>query len=230
MFKFLSQNIFVQNLIVNILTKYHPAIDHNIGKIKLIKNVMWLCELEKIEGSYFEFGVYNGTSLFAAMKSHLNLKSNLVRKFYGFDSFDDGFKYFVSEDNHSFFKEGDFVSSFSRVKKRFLKYNNVTLIKGYFEETVKDKSVHDLYTNEKCAIIFIDCDLMNPSTIALNFIKPILQIGSIIILDDYWSYKANINLGVAGAFNKFLNENTNIKVRKYFDYGIGGTSFIIENI
>jgi hypothetical protein len=35
MFKFLSQNFFFQNLFVNIITKYHPAIDHNIGKIKL---------------------------------------------------------------------------------------------------------------------------------------------------------------------------------------------------
>jgi hypothetical protein len=230
MFKFLSQNFFFQNLFVNIITKYHPAIDHNIGKIKLIKNIMWLCELEKIEGSYFEFGVYNGTSLFAAMKCHLNLKSNIERKFYGFDSFDDGFKYFVEEDRHNFFKEGDFISSYNRVKKRFSNFNNVRLIKGYFEETVKDKNVNEMFDNEKCAIIFIDCDLMNPSIIALEFIKPILQIGSIIILDDYWSYKANPTLGVAGAFNKFLNDNENIKVRRYFDYGIGGTSFIIENL
>ena len=113
---------------------------------------------------------------------------------------------------------------------RFSKYKNVSLIKGYFEETVKDKNVYELFENEKGAIIFIDCDLMNPSIIALNFIKPILQIGSIIILDDYWSYKANPSLGVAGAFNKFLNDNENIKVKRYFDYGIGGTSFIIENL
>ena len=230
MFKFLSQNFFFQNLFVNIITKYHPAIDHNIGKIKLIKNIIWLCELEKIEGSYFEFGVYNGTSLFAAMKCHLNLKSNIKRKFYGFDSFDDGFKYFVEEDKHNFFKEGDYVSSYNRVKKRFSNYKNVRLINGYFEETVKDKNVNEMFEKEKCAIIFIDCDLMNPSIIALNFINPILQIGSIIILDDYWSYKANPSLGVAGAFNKFLNDNENIKVKRYFDYGIGGTSFIIENL
>ena len=198
--------------------------------MKLIKNVMWLCELEKIQGAYFEFGVYNGTSLFAAMKCHLNLKSNKKTKFYGFDSFDDGFKYFVEEDKHNFFKEGDFVSSYNRVKKRFSKYKNVSLIKGYFEETVKDKNVYELFENEKCAIIFIDCDLMNPSIIALDFIKPILQIGSIIIIDDYWSYKANQSLGVAGAFNKFLNDNQKIKVRRYFNYGIGGTLFIIENL
>ena len=58
-----------------------------------------------------------------------------------------------------------------------------------------------------CNCIFIDTDLMNPSKIALDFIKPILQQGSIIILDDYFAYKGNSNKGTAGALKNFLNDD-----------------------
>ena len=55
------------------------------------------------------------------------------------------------------------------------------------------KKTKDICNNDKCAVIFIDCDLMNPAYIALNFIKPILQQGSIIIIDDYFSYRGDEN-------------------------------------
>ena len=113
---------------------------------------MWLCELEKIQGAYFEFGVYNGTSLFAAMKCHLNLKSNKKTKFYGFDSFDDGFKYFVEEDKHNFFKEGDFVS--------FTEYTNLdegrfyVRLGGFLEFLKTQKLIY----NNGVALIDVDTE------------------------------------------------------------------------
>ncbi|MCX6824754.1 MAG: hypothetical protein NTY80_00885 [candidate division SR1 bacterium] len=191
---------------------------------------MWNCELEKIEGGYFEFGVYEGTSLFAAVKTHKKIKSEIKRNFYGFDSFDDGFKYFDEKDKHPFFKEGDFVSSYEKVKRRFKKFTNVKLIKGYFEETIDKGKGKDIHNNDKCAIAFIDCDLMNPSMVALEYIKPMIQAGSILIIDDYYAYKGDENLGPCGAFNKFLSKYPHIKAREFADYGYGGKAFIITRI
>ncbi len=116
MFNFLKNNIFLQNLIIKFLTFFHPAVNHNIGKVNLIKNAIYFSEIEKIEGSYYEFGIYNGSSLYAALKSYLYLNSKIKRNFYGFDSFDEGFKYFINNDKHDFFKEGDFTSSYKLVK------------------------------------------------------------------------------------------------------------------
>ena len=86
-----------------------------------------------------------------------------------------------------------------------------------------------MFDNEKCAIIFIDCDLMNPSIIALEFIKPILQIGSIIILDDYFSYKGSHKAGVARAFNEFV-KTFGFSIRQVFTYGMGGSVYIISSM
>lgn len=221
---------FLQNLIVKIICFLHPSIEHNIGKVEMLKKAMFHCELEEIEGSYFEFGLFEGTSLYAAVRLHKGIASKIERNFYGFDSFDEGFKYFDQRDKHPFFKEGDFVSSYEKVFKRLKKFKNVKLIKGYFEETVKDKLTSEISGNDKCAILFIDCDLMGPAMIALDFIKPILQQGTIIILDDYWAYKGSQNLGTCGALNEFLQNNPDIKVRNYYSYGHGGMSFIVTNV
>jgi Macrocin-O-methyltransferase (TylF) len=221
---------FIQNVVVNLQTSLHPSIMHNLGKIEIIKKAMWHSELESLEGDYFEFGIYEGTSLYAAVKSHLKIKSKFKRNFYGFDSFDDGFKYFDEKDKHPFFKEGDFVSSYAKAKKRFSNFSNVKLIKGYFEETTTTPEAKDIYGENLCAIVFIDCDLMHPTVVALEYVRPILQKGTIIILDDYFAYKGDENLGTSGALKTFLQKYPTIKVREFADYGYGGKSFVVTGL
>ncbi|MCK9351768.1 MAG: TylF/MycF family methyltransferase [Candidatus Pacebacteria bacterium] len=230
LYKIAKNSAFLQNLAVNIATSIHPSIVHNFGKIEMIKKAIWNCELEEVSGGYFEFGIYEGTSLYAAVKAHKKINSKISRNFYGFDSFDDGFKYFDKRDIHPFFKEGDFISSYEKVKKRFSKFPNVKLIKGYFEETVANGKGADIHGKDKCAILFIDCDLMNPATVALEYAKPLLQAGTIIIIDDYYAYKGDENLGTYGAFHKFLHNHPNIKAREFSDYGYGGKSFIVMKV
>lgn len=225
-----KNNTFLQNLVVNIMASLHPSIMHNLGKIEILKKAFWHCELEKIDGDYFEFGIYEGTSLLAAVKCNRKINPKSNRTFFGFDSFDEGFKYFDKKDVHPFFKEGDFKSSYSKVWKRLGKFKNVRLVRGYFEESIKDRDVKLICGSEKCAVVFIDCDLMGPAYTALNFIKPILQAGVVLILDDYYAYKGNPNLGTSGALATFLKENPNIKLRQYCNYGYGGSSFIVTEV
>ncbi len=227
LFEIAKRCSFLQNAVIDVATSLHPSIMHNLGKIEMIKKAIFLCEVEKIEGSYFEFGIYEGSSMLAAIKAHRKIKSNIQRNFYGFDSFDSGFKYFDDRDKHPFFKEGDFISSYDRIKKRLSKYGEVILIKGYFEETIADKDPKEICRNDKAAIVFIDCDLMGPALIALSFVCPILQKGSIIIVDDYFAYKGDENLGTCGAMNQFLKENKFISIRELCSYGYGGKSFIV---
>lgn len=229
-FKFAQKTTFLQDWAVTFFSLLHPSIMHNISKIEMIKKALWHCELEYVEGAYFEFGVYEGTSLLAAVKIHNKLQSRFQRNFYGFDSFDQGLKYFDDKDRHPFFEEGCFRSSYQKVTRRFKRFKNVRLIKGYFEETVQNKQIGQISGDQRCAVVFIDCDLMNPALIALRFVRPILQKGCVIILDDFYAYKGNPSLGTAGALNKFLEENPNIKVREYHRYGYGGNSFIVIEV
>lgn len=221
---------FLQNLVIKMVAGIHPSIEHNMDKVKMIKKAFWHCELEKIDGAYFEFGVYEGSSLYAATQIEKKIHSAYQRHFYGYDSFDDGFKYFDDRDKHPFFKEGDFKSSYDKTLRRFKGNDRVHLIKGYFEETVQGKNIADRYPGTACAIVFIDCDLMGPAKIALQYVRPALQPGSVIILDDYWAYRGDLSKGTAGALKDFLQDNPTIQVREYYNYGHGGKSFIVISV
>ncbi|OGG66101.1 hypothetical protein A3I99_02015 [Candidatus Kaiserbacteria bacterium RIFCSPLOWO2_02_FULL_45_11b] len=230
LFELAKKLSFIQNIVVDMQTSLHPSIMHNLGKIEMIKKAMWHCELEGITGDYFEFGIYEGTSLYAAVKAHKKINSAYKRNFYGFDSFDEGFKYFDTKDKHPYFKEGDFVSSYEKVLRRFRKFPHVKLIKGYFEETTTTPEAKNIYGDNKCAIIFIDCDLMHPAGVALEYVYPILQPGSIIILDDYFAYKGAEDLGTSGALRAFQEKHPTVKVREFSDYGYGGKSFVVTSL
>jgi hypothetical protein len=54
-----------------------------------------------------------------------------------------------------------------------------------------------------------------------------VQLGTFIILDDYYSYKGSTSKGVTKAFDEFLS-NTGIKVRRVFTYGMGGAVFVVS--
>lgn len=230
LFKLARNSEFLQNLAASMHASVHPSIEHNLAKMGMIKKALFHCELEQIPGSYFEFGVFEGTSLMASVRIHGKLKSAFDRNFYGFDAFE-GFKYFNEQDKHPFFKEGDFKSTYDRVLRRFRRFGNVRLVKGYFEDTLGGKTPAEVCgREEKCAVCFIDCDLMTPALVALDFIRPALQKGSVIILDDYWAYKGDPNAGTSGAMGRFLAANPGIRVRPYYDYGHGGASFVVWDI
>ena len=225
----LAKNSFIlQKLAIRLLSSIHPSIEHNIAKIEMLKKALFYCELERIEGAYFEFGVFEGTSLLAAAELHRRLNFTVVRNYYGFDSFDEGFKYFSSEDAHPFFKAGDFSSSYEKTLKRFRKHQNVKLIKGFFEHSLSDSPATEI--SDKCAIAFIDCDLKSPASVALEYLVPRLQEGSVLIVDDYFAYKGKPTLGTCGAVNDFLERNDRIKLRPFNSYGHGGQSFIVYEV
>jgi hypothetical protein len=98
---------------------------------------------------------------------------------------------------------------------------------GYFSESLKDGAF--AMGIKKSKIIFIDSDTYSSANEALDFCIPTIQIGTYIVLDDYFSYKGSVKKGVAGAFKKFL-KITKAEVRQIFIYGMGGAVFVVSDI
>ena len=76
----------------------------------------------------------------------------------------------------------------------------------------------------------IDCDLKESTELALEFIKPSLQEGTILIFDDFLDYKGSMEKGECGAFEEFKKLYPYILFRRAFDYGYRGRAFIVYNI
>ena len=214
-------NLF-QNISSYIISIINPAIIHNIGKYFAIKKVFYLSSIEDVKGDYFEFGVYTGSSFNHAIrcaKSHIVFDKDFSKmKFYGFDSFK-GFGDLEESDKHSFYTDINFETSYKKVFNRVKKLINkdrFELIDGFLKDTLKSKP-----KSNYARIVFIDCDTYSSTLLALNYIKPSIQLGTIIILDDYFSYKGMKDKGTYGAFKLFLQEN-HFKTRKIFSYGMGG--------
>lgn len=231
MFALAKKSHWLQTQVVRLLAASHPAIGHNVEKIGGLKKAFYLANLESIPGDYVEFGMYEGTSFIAAFECHLRtrMKGTPPRAFWGFDSFA-GFKYSVPADAHPFFREGDFASSYekarTRIQRHFRGRARWTVTPGWLEDTIQNRTAPEVGIG-KVAVAFIDVDLGAPAKIALDFLVPALQPGSIVILDDYFAYRGSLTRGVGGAFDAFQAQHPAMKFRRLFDYGYGGQGFIL---
>ena len=232
-FGFLSKLEFLQGLSSRIISSINPAVIHNLEKYYTLKKVHYLSAIEDIEGDYLEFGVFTGSSFCHSIRCnnkliHLN-PTALSTKFYGFYSFK-GFGEISEEDKHSFYTDENFDTDFQKVQKRVAKvakHTSFELIPGFFSESLS-KGPSSLGI-KKARIIFVDSDTYSSSSEALIFCQSLVQVGTFIILDDYFSYKGSLERGVKKAFDEFL-EITGIQIRRVFTYGMGGAVFIVSKI
>ncbi len=229
-FGLLGKIFILQDILSELISRLNPAVYHNINKYLAIKKAFYLSSIEEIKGDYFEFGVFNGSSFSHAVRCAKNSEKfdpdfkKMI--FFGFDSFA-GFGEVDNFDKHKFYTDVNFKTDYEKVLNRIRKIipnDRFRLIKGFFKDSLK----LELKTN-LARIIFIDCDTYSSTKLALNFIRLKIQLGTIILLDDYFSYKGIEGRGVSGAFKNFLLEN-NIKTRTIFTYGMGGVGKIFVKI
>ena len=126
------------------------------------------------------------------------------------------------------FQKGNFACDLESVKER-ISLNNKNLYKveyykGLFSDT--GKNFHNNIGNNKIAIANIDCDLEESSYDALKIIENNLQIGTIILFDDFNCFNADNNRGQRKAFLTFKKQ-TNFTFEKFFTYNLVGQSFLV---
>jgi hypothetical protein len=114
----------------------------------------------------------------------------------------------INEKNIS--TSGDFSDvSLKELKKKikFLKLNNIELIKGDFQKTIPHyfKNIQNIFSAN------IDSDLYESYNIVLKNIYPKLIKNGIIHLDEYYSLKFP---GARIATDEFLKKNKNVKLKK----------------
>lgn len=123
----------------------------------------------KPNGLAIECGVYFG-------KSIKLLATELRQPIYGFDSFEG-----LPED----WKENEPKGSYSTKGKLPPVPENVTLIKGWFEDTLPAFMAQQ---TTPISILHVDCDLYSSTKTVLESCRPALQAGSIIVFDDLLGY------------------------------------------
>lgn len=230
--KIIVKNLFIQNFVSSIVALIHPYIGGTISKYSVLRKVFYITAQDDTLGDYLEFGVFTGSSFNFAIKINRVIDKIIGKKtncqFFGFDSFQ-GFGEIKDIDQHPFFKNQFFFVNKDKVIKnikKIAKEDKVKIVEGFYQDTIKDKTPKDLGLN-KARVVMIDCDLKESTFLALEFIRPCLQNGTIILFDDFHSFKGDINKGEYGAFEEFKKKYPEILYRKILDYGYQGVGFIV---
>jgi hypothetical protein len=138
------------------------------------------------EGLYCEFGVFSGRSI-----NHI--ASRAKGRVYGFDSFEG-----LPQRWRDGYGQGVFaVDSLPKVSP------NVTLIKGWFDETLPEfvKS-----RTEDVAFLHVDCDLYSSTKTIFEFLGDRIKAGCVIVFDEYFNYPGWKD-GEIKAFHEFLESH-----------------------
>lgn len=146
---------------------------------------------DRSEGIALEFGVFAGTSI-NYFSRHLPRLS-----FYGFDSFEG-----LAEDWHGHMKGR---GGFNRDGSLPSVNRNVTLIKGWFDQTLPEFAGSKLGGRE-LALLHIDSDTYNSAKTVLCELKSHIKPGLHVLFDEYLGYP-NWRNGEFLAWQEFCQSN-----------------------
>lgn len=136
-----------------------------------------------------------------------------------------------SEAIYKQFQRGEFRCSEEEFVKamaaRWVPREAYTVIPGWFEETLTS-DLYDRINLRSAAIVWVDCDLYESARLALKWVRPLLQDGSLIIFDDYYCFKGNPHFGEQRALKEFLAENPELEVTDYARFSSVGQAFIVH--
>ncbi len=186
----------------------------------------------EIRGDYLEFGVFEGVGFRLAMRAASKVLPRdlpAAPRFFAFDSFE-GLPAADAERDARVFEKGDYSATrrkFEKTVGRAARKWRVEVIPGFFADSLKP-SLYEALGLKKAAFITIDCDLYPSTQQALDFVTPLLQTGTVIYFDDWFTSNGDMRLGEAGACKDWLARHEDIKLVDYGNVGIMGKLFLVN--
>jgi hypothetical protein len=157
---------------------------------------------QPINGWYLEFGCHTGRTMRAAWDAfHVLYDWNYA----AFDSFE-GLPELEDIDRMPIWKKGMLKTSedqFIRIVTRHgLAREKLITVKGFYSESLNQATRERLLPGA-AAVVYIDCDLYRSTTQVLEFIKPLLQKGTVVVFDDWFCFHGDPARGQRRAFSEF---------------------------
>jgi hypothetical protein len=174
--------------------------------------------LNNVTGDYHEFGVFEGRSFIRNAKHFKRLlKHDAFKdmKFWAYDSFEG-----LPDTNDPYapdhFVKGAYSASedlfLSNVRKTGISGDQIETVPGFYDQSLTDEQAKRIFSGRKIAMTYIDCDLYESCVPIFDFLTAGLQIGTVIVIDDWVRHHMHPNHGVQRALNEWLQENPSIKL------------------
>jgi len=191
----------------------------------------------EITGDYAEFGVYKGTTFGYAANLFHTLFPQM--RFLAFDSFEglpepEGLDRSPEGFTSGFFK-GQFAATEDefrdnvRAAAPYLSPERLLTIKGWFDKTLTRECAQRIHLKQ-LACVWVDCDFYESTVPILGFITPYLSVGSVILFDDWRSYRNLADRGEQRACREWLESNPGLVLNELISFGFHGMSFTVASL
>jgi len=182
----------------------------------------------RIPQVYFEFGCHSGRT-FSSVINAANYLGMKDTTFFAFDSFS-GLPQ-TSKDQDGIFQEGEYSTSIEEFKSIVKKNTGFELsegniIKGFYNNSLSKDLQRQM---SKVGVVHIDVDLYSSTVEVLEFIKPLIVTGSILVFDDWYCFPPGDSKGEKLAFEEFLSTNEGFEVEEWKNYSTFGKSFFVTS-
>lgn len=178
------------------------------------------------KGHYMEFGVFDGRTFTIAWHSMAHRCPWM--RFFGFDTFA-GIRGARADEEYI---DGTYFSNRNTFHHHWkvsgLDPARCEAIPGDYRESLMEPGLLDRLGIDAAAVVHIDCDVYEAAKIALNFVAPVLQQGSVLLFDEFHANHASNATGERRALREMLEENPSIEVERWHDYALEGRSFLVH--
>jgi hypothetical protein len=183
----------------------------------------------RVEGDYHEYGCHRARTFRMSLTEAR--RHGLERmKFFAFDSFE-GLPTPETAPAVTGWQRGALSTSEVRFQELVAEHgiyvDRCVTVKGFYGESLTEERQRAFVTGEQpIALACIDCDLYESAVPVFRFIEPLLQEGSLLYVDDYFTgYKGSPVKGVARAFTEF-QATSRFAFAPHMQIGWWGRSFI----
>ncbi len=167
-----------------------------------------------VTGYYFEFGCNEANTI---RKAWSHFKYLFDFHYVGFDSFE-GLPEITEIDKQQIWQKGKLAFQEERFIKRALKHgipkDRLKTIKGFYDDSLTPELRDDLLPM-KAAVIYIDCDLYKSTVPVLEWIVDFLQVGTVIVFDDWYCFHGDPERGEQLAWNEFREKHPELQFSEF---------------
>lgn len=204
----------------------------------------------RMEGAYYEFGVYRGSSFRASYQAYQFFQQWLEgqlssaepwrqevsapfaraqHSFYAFDTFQ-GMP--ENGEENAVFAAGNFLCSleeFSRLNAEASVREGATVryFRGTFD-SIYQRRADEIQALQPAAIANIDCDLYASTRDALKILASKLRQGSVLLMDDWNGFYAQSSKGGRRALKEFSERRPEFSFEPWFAYEFVGQAFLVH--
>jgi O-methyltransferase len=180
-------------------------------------------------GDYLEFGVFRGDSLAAAWRGAVAGGLDGMRLF-GFDSFE-GLPEGRRAAEVGRWAPGSMAAGEEAVRQNLTRLgvdlSRVTLVPGFFDE-VLDDNLRQRFGLRRAAVVYLDADLYDSTLTALRWVTPLLATGTLLAVDDWFTFRTQPGAGARGAVMEWLRDDHGLTLVPFRSAGVNFEAFFVQ--